>query len=168
MDISKYESSVMRRSHAATLVRTRAEVRVAQRLAGGLLWLSKRTRADLAYGTCGVASHCARPETSLMIGKRLLRYLIGSLEFGFRLVTTDDVGWEACGATPFDPIVSQTGFAIFVSGSRVMWRSAMQSLLSASTAEAECQALASATQMADRCNMPRSRSLCRSTLMRLW
>ena len=49
-------------------------VRVAQRLAEGFLWLSRRTRADLACGTCGVASHCPRPETSLMMGKRLLRH----------------------------------------------------------------------------------------------
>ena len=59
---------------AATLARSQAEVRVVQRLAEGFLPLSTRTRADLAYGTCGEAAHCARPDTSLMIGKRLLRY----------------------------------------------------------------------------------------------
>ena len=89
---------------AATLVRTPVEVRVAQRLAGGLLWLSTRT--------CVVASQRAWPETSLMIGKRLLRYVAGSLEFGLRLVATDDVGLEAYRDAPLDPIVSQTGFAI--------------------------------------------------------
>ena len=72
-----------------------------------------------------------------MIGKRLLRYLIGTLEFGLRLVTTDDVGLEAYGDAPFDPIVCQTGFASFVPGSRVMWRSAKQPLPSASITEAE-------------------------------
>ena len=35
----------------------------------------------------------------------------------------------------------------FVSGSRVMWRSAMQSLPSASIIEAECQATGSAKQI---------------------
>ena len=50
---------------------------------------------------------------------------------------------------PFHPTVCQTGFAIFVLGSRVMWTSAKQSLLSASITEAECQATASATQMTD-------------------
>ena len=97
---------------AASLVRPPVKVRVVHRLAAGLLWLSTRTRGDLAYGTCGVASHCARPETSLMIGKRLLRYAAGSLDLGLRVVATDDVGLEAYGDAPFDPIVSQTGFAI--------------------------------------------------------
>ena len=72
-----------------------------------------------------------------MIGKRLLRYLTGTLEFGLRLVTTDDVGLEAYGDAPFAPIVCQTGFASFVPRSRVMWRSAMQSLPSASITESE-------------------------------
>ena len=52
-----------------------------------------------------------------MIGKRLLRYVAGTLEFGLRLVTTDDGGLEAYGDAPFDPIVCQTGFASFVPGS---------------------------------------------------
>ena len=114
---------------AATLVRTQVEVRVAQRLAGGLFWLSTRT--------CVVASHCAWPETSLMIGKRLLRYVAGSLEFGLRVVATDDVGLEAYGDAPFDPIVSQTGFAILCPWLARDVESAKQSPPSASITEAE-------------------------------
>ena len=53
-----------------------------------------------------------------MIGKRLLRCVACSLEFGLRLVATDDVGLEAYGDAPFDPTVCQTGFATFVPGSR--------------------------------------------------
>ena len=80
---------------AATLAAHTSKGARCSALGGRLfLWLSTRTRGDLAYGTCGVASHCARPGTSLMIGKRLLRYVAGSLEFGLRLLTTDDVGLE--------------------------------------------------------------------------
>ena len=55
------------------------EVRSAQRMSGGLIWLSGRTRPDLAFSVSRVSSQSTiRPLWALRLGKRILRYLCGT------------------------------------------------------------------------------------------
>ena len=54
-------------------------VRMAQKMAGGLIWLATRSRPDISYAVSQLSSFCViDPEWSLRLGKRILRYLIGT------------------------------------------------------------------------------------------
>lgn len=55
-----------------------SDVRMAQRVAGGLLWLASWARPDVAYATSRVAALAtSRPLQALVFGKKVLRYLAG-------------------------------------------------------------------------------------------
>ena len=59
------------------------KVRQAQRMAGGLIWLSTRTRPDVAFMTSRIGMFATvDPEWSLRLGKRVLRYLVATRDFG--------------------------------------------------------------------------------------
>ena len=63
-----------------------AEVRLAQRMAGGLNWLATRTRPDIAFTVSQLASAARRaPQRALALGKRVLRYLAGARTHGLEL-----------------------------------------------------------------------------------
>ncbi|CAK0910095.1 unnamed protein product, partial [Prorocentrum cordatum] len=60
-----------------------SDVRLAQKMAGGLLWLASRTRPDIAHAVSRVASIATtRPLTSLCFGKKVLRYLSSTRRTG--------------------------------------------------------------------------------------
>ena len=55
------------------------EIRLAQKLAGSLIWLSTRTRPYIAYAQHRISSLAVRaPRKALYEGKRMLRYLNGT------------------------------------------------------------------------------------------
>ena len=63
-----------------------SEVRMAQRMAGGLNWLATRTRPDVAFVVSQLASAATRaPQRALALGKRVLRYLAGTRDHGLAL-----------------------------------------------------------------------------------
>ena len=72
-----------------------SDVRLAQKMAGGLLWLASRARPDIAYAVSRVVSIAtsrpltsiatSRPLTSLCFGKKVLRYLSSTRRMGFLL-----------------------------------------------------------------------------------
>ena len=63
-----------------------AEVRTAQRLAGGLNWLATRTRPDIAFIVSQLSSAATKaPRGAIALGKRTLRYLAGTREHGILL-----------------------------------------------------------------------------------
>ena len=88
-------------------------VKQAQRLSGGLLWLSRRTRPDIAFGGSQLSAVATRqPKTAIQYGKRLLRYLRGTTKVGINLRSSADMGLKVYADASFRPIKSQTGCAL--------------------------------------------------------
>ena len=62
------------------------EVRLAQRMAGGLAWLASSARPDIAFTVSQLASAATRaPQRALALGTRVLRYLAGTRTHGLEL-----------------------------------------------------------------------------------
>ena len=74
--------------HGTNLVKTSKESQLVdqeeyQSVVGSLLYLSTRTRPDIAYGVSTVARYCSRPKAEHWIAmKRIFRYLNGTLDYG--------------------------------------------------------------------------------------
>ena len=133
------------------------DVRMAQRMAGGLLWLSSRTRPDISFGVSRVAALATKnPTLSLIIGKKILRYLAFSSRYG--LVYPKGAGsdpeyhdddkkilaakLDTYADASVDDVSTQTGVAQYLWECMVDWRSIRQQAIAGSTAEAEVNALA--------------------------
>ena len=136
-----------------------SEVRVAQRMAGGLNWLATRTRPDVAFVVSQLASAATRaPQRALALGKRVLRYLAGTRDHGLELRcpqrfqgsggnTAEDVRvLEAFGDASYEEGYGQTGVLIKFMGMTVCWKSCKQVQVPRSTAESEVTAMAYTAQ----------------------
>ena len=128
----------------------------AQALAGGLLWLSTRTRPDVAYGVATMSRLMSKnPQRALEVGHALLRYIKanpGDLHY-FKEIPND--GWGERNHLKlqrshrsleiFSDIAyaagtghrSVQGIAVFFGGSPVGWQSSQQAFVTHSTAESE-------------------------------
>ena len=124
-----------------------------QSAVGSLLYLSTRTRPDLAYAVGVVAKFSSNPTILHWSAvKRILRYLNGTIDLGltygrgdnFNLVGFSDADW----AGDLDDRKSTTGYLFLLSGGPISWRSKKQSCVALSTAEAEYMALSAAIQEA--------------------
>ena len=119
-----------------------------QQMVGSLLWLSGRTRPDLAYPVSRLASFLGKDLHRAFGGcKKALRYLRGTLDCGLRYEPKSGElrppRLEAFGDASFgaEDLQAQQGVVVFWEGSPVIWRSCRQTLSSSSTAEAELQAI---------------------------
>ncbi|CAE7267366.1 unnamed protein product [Symbiodinium sp. CCMP2592] len=118
-----------------------AATKHAQRIAGECLWLSQRTRVDIAFTTsmmCSLVS--SDPRRAASIGRRLLMYLAQTKDYKLRLK-----------ADPGAPVVklftdasfapegkhSYGGHIVEFKGSPVVWRAGRQQIISMSSAECE-------------------------------
>ena len=145
-----------------------AEVKEAQSLAGELLWLSQRTRPDLAFAVSQAASHTtSTPLRSVRISKHILRYLVGSRDMCMFFLPPTELTphkeWfaEKHATDPFlwsdspnhliaftDASFASEGtksfgaFVLSLGGSIVHWKCGKQSHSSYSTAESELLAVA--------------------------
>ena len=69
-------------------------VRQAQQITGEILWVAQRTRPDLSFATCMMASMCSRcPLQTIEIGNKVLRYLQSTISYGL------SVQWKGLGLT---------------------------------------------------------------------
>ena len=63
-----------------------SDVRLAQKCAGAMLWLSKRSRPDLSQCVSRMASLSSKdPSLPLTVGKRQCRFLSGTSDHGLTL-----------------------------------------------------------------------------------
>ncbi len=123
-----------------------------QSAVGSLLYLSTRTRPDIAYAVNNVAKFCAKPTKQHWTAvKCIMRYLNGTLDLG--LLYHKEESKECVGFSDADWAGDQDDrrsmymyMHVYISGAAVSWRSKKQSCVALSTAEAEYMALASATQ----------------------
>ena len=124
-----------------------------QSAVGSLLYLSTRTRPDIAFTVSNVAKFSSKPtKTHWTAVKRILRYLKGTTSYGLLYNTSDlkncegysDADWG--GDT--NDFKSTSGYVFMFGGAAVSWRSKKQTSTALSTAEAEYTALCSAAQEA--------------------
>ena len=129
-------------------------IRRAQGLVGELLWLSIRSRPDLAYGVSWMSQNITKnPEAVEKVGREMLEYLHGTSEVGLmyepceenhgvedelafrrttqRLEVFADISFAPEGA------VSHQGILATYGGKTVQWESGKQAFATLSTAEAE-------------------------------
>ena len=124
-----------------------------QSAVGSLLYLSSRTRPDIAFAVNSAARFCSNPTKQHWTAvKRILRYLRGTTQFDLlyspgesdSLVGYSDADW----AGDCNDYKSITGYMFQIGGTVVSWKSKKQSCVALSIAEAEYMALASAAQEA--------------------
>ena len=124
-----------------------------QSAVGSLLYLSTKTRPDIAYAVGVVSRFCSNPSNSHWVAvKRILRYLQGTVNVGLlysaRCESTVTGYSDADWAGDVVDRISTTGYVFLMSGGAVSWRSKKQSCVALSTAEAEYMALACTFQEA--------------------
>jgi len=124
-----------------------------QAVVGSLLYLSTKTRPDIAFAVSSVARFCANPSRDHWTAvKRILRYLNGSRQLGLlyranalnEMVGYSDADW----AGDVGDRKSTSGYVFLLGGAAVSWKSTKQTTVALSTAEAEYVALSTASQEA--------------------
>ena len=108
---------------------------------GSLMYLAVNTRPDISYAVGVLARYMSDPkEEHWQAAKRVLRYLCGSSDLGI-VYGGVSTGAYAYGDADFagdpDSRKSTTGIVIQVNGAPVVWSSKLQSVVAASTCEAE-------------------------------
>ena len=117
-------------------------VHQAQQVTGELLWLSQRSRPDLAYTASLLASLATKaPHRTLRIADRALGYLqrTKSASLVFVADNTQLHGWSDASFSP-EGLRSHGGWCVCLFGCPVAWRSARQAFVTLSTAESELMA----------------------------
>ena len=124
-----------------------------QAVIGSLLYLSTKTRPDIAYAVCSVARFCSQPTKRHWTAvKRILRYLRGTSNLGLiyrednpRAITGySDADW----AGDVGDRKSTSGYVFLMGRAAISWKSNKQTCVALSTAEAEYVALSAAAQEA--------------------
>ena len=128
------------------------DIRIAQKLGGSLIWLSTRTRPDIAYAQSRISSMATKaPKRAIMEGYRVLRYLKGTINFRMIYRPCIKYGPNVIAYTDANHGIkrSQTGSVIKMGNNVITWKSAKQATISGSSAESEVQALALTETVAD-------------------
>ena len=129
-----------------------ADVRLAQRYVGELLWLSQRARPDLQF-TVAIAASLAlhQPKRVAAIAMRTLAYLQSTRFYRLRCVPTTESGADLVAYS--DASYAPTGgkshgcAAVFFNNVAICWRSSRQPFTTLSTAESELVAASEAALM---------------------
>ena len=124
-----------------------------QAAVGGLLYLSTKTRPDIAYAVSNVARFCAKPTNEHWIAiKRIFRYLKGTSNLG--LLYCDNTSPVCTGYSDADwagdigDRKSTSGYMFLQGGAAISWKSNKQPCVALSTTEAEYVVLSAAAQEA--------------------
>ena len=117
------------------------EVHQAQKIAGFLIWLSTRTRPDIAFAQSRISSMATKaPKQALVEAKRVMRYLSGTPASGLVFRKNQDHAVCAFGDASFAIKRSQSGTVVKFGDSTVGWRSSKQPQVAKSTADSEVTA----------------------------
>ena len=113
-----------------------------QSAAGKLLYLSTRTRPDIAFAVSAVAKFTAKPtDQDWKVVQHILHYIACTSNFGLlftRNGSADCTGFsDADWAGNVDDCKSTSGYIFRVGGAPVTWKSLKQSCVALSTAEVE-------------------------------
>ena len=121
-----------------------------QAAVGSLLYLSTRTRPDIAFAVGKVAQFSSNPtQRHWTAVKRIMRYIQGTRDLGlmYQRMNDDCIGYaDADWGGNLDDRKSTSGYVFVYSNAAVSWRSKKQTCVAVSTAEAEYVSLAAAVQ----------------------
>ena len=115
-------------------------LKAAQRITGELLWVSQRTRVDIAFGVGLMSSWTTKaPAFVTKVGLRILAYLANTRSMRLSLTPDDTDELQVFTDASFAPYGERSisGITVQLSGRCVFWKSRRQSLVSLSTAECE-------------------------------
>ncbi|CAE7749536.1 RE1, partial [Symbiodinium sp. CCMP2456] len=128
-----------------------ALVKMAQKATGETLWLSTRSRPELAHSVSCMASRALnQPQKALEIHKRVLQYLARTVDYGMNyyhddseplLTVYSDASYAPGGGRSFGCIMAQ------LAGMPIAWRASKQPVITLSVAEAELYEGVSAVQL---------------------
>ena len=121
---------------------TEKEIRAAQQIAGEILWVSQRTRPDVAYTASLISSLSTRaPRRAVDIGRKCLGYLQRTAGYHLRVQTHNQViaAWTDASFAP-EGAKSHSGWIVMIGDTPVSWRSSRQTTVTLSTAESELAA----------------------------
>ena len=123
-----------------------------RQLVGALNYLATCTRPDIANAVSRLSQflNCYGKE-HWIAGKRVLRYLKGTMKFGLVFRSTDEplYGYtDADWGNSLDDRKSFTGYCFLLSGSAISWESRKQCTVALSSTEAEYMALSDGTKKA--------------------
>ncbi len=124
---------------------------VYQAAVGRLLYLSTRTRPDIAFAVSTIAKFTSRPtEEHWKAIKHLMRYIAGTRDFGLLFNTSESSDCVGFSDSDFagdpDDRKSTSGYLFRIGKSTVSWGSKKQSCVALSTAEAEYMSLTMAAK----------------------
>ena len=111
-----------------------------QSAVGSLLYLSTKTRPDIAYAVGNVARFSSKPiQTHWIAVKRIMRYLNGTPDFWLLYLANGNIAGfsDADWAGDHDDRRSTSGFVFMMSGAAISWNSKKQTCVALSTAETE-------------------------------
>ena len=115
-------------------------LREAQRITGELLWLSQRTRIDVAFAVGLMSSWASKaPAYVSKVGLRILAYLANTKHLRLSLAADESFGLEVFTDASFAPFGERSisGITVQLGNRCVFWKSRRQTLVSLSTAECE-------------------------------
>ena len=116
-------------------------VKAAQKVAGECLWLSQRTRFDIAFATTVLCSKVSKdPHNAIAIGHRILCYLHHTKDFKLHLKPVEGVApLRVFTDASFAPLGQHSygGHVVEVKGVPALWKASKQQLIAMSSAEAE-------------------------------
>lgn len=119
---------------------------------GKLLFLSTRTRPDIAFAVSNVAKFANNPtELHWKAVKHIIRYLAGTVTHGIQYQKGDTLechGYSDSDWAGIDDRKSTSGYGFLISSGLVSWKSCKQTCVALSTSEAEYMALSFAAQEA--------------------
>lgn len=123
---------------------TGAEHTKYMQLVGAIQYIAVVTRPDISFAAALLARYMSNPTSYLMkCGKRVLRYLSGTRNYGLSFTMQSDRGIKLLGyadadyAGCCDTRKATSGMAIFMNDCLVKWRTKRQPIVSVSTTEAE-------------------------------
>lgn len=121
-------------------------------LVGSLLYLTVNTRPDLAFSAGVLSRFVAAPsDVHWKAAKRVLRYIAGTLDRGIQYQKGQvevEAFTDADYAGEQDSRKSTSGAVVLMRGAPVVWKSKLQTVVAASTCEAEYIAAAAAAKEA--------------------
>ena len=118
-------------------------IREAQQLTGEILWVTQRTRPDLAFTSSLMATMSTRnPSQAVAIGRKALGYLRRTIDYTLLIKWNQKSLTMFCDAA-FAPQGgrSHSGWLVTYGGVPLTWRSGRQSMITLSTAESELLAI---------------------------
>ena len=118
-------------------------VKKAQQVTGEVLWVSQRTRPDLAFSSAMMSSMSAKdPKGVIDVGEKTLGYLQKTKGYALRICWSGKGLVMFCDAA-FAPLGgrSHSGWVVVYGGTPLLWRSGRQQMVTLSSAEAELLAM---------------------------